>query len=61
MVNSQYSEKLKQNIHIDKEAGTITTDDGVVYNRQELKALTGYVDMIEINKIKKLFDGEVIG
>lgn len=58
-----YSKILKQNYTVDKKAGTLTTEDGQVYNRKELKLLMDCSDEIKVltHEVKKNFKGTVVG
>lgn len=57
-----FSKILNQNITIDDKARTVTTDDGAVYNEQELNQLKGLnqKEIISIHKVKLLFQGVII-
>jgi hypothetical protein len=57
----QYSHILGQNIEVNDETRTVTTDDGCTYSRSEMRAITGMsADAIRgIHRIKKQFKGVI--
>jgi len=58
-MQSRYSDVLQQNIYIDHEAGTIKTEDGVVYDRYETELLKEFSDLLALHKVKKIFRGKI--
>jgi hypothetical protein len=59
---TQYSEILKQNIDIDMAKQTVTTADGAVYTRYEMRQLKDQPPetILKIHRIKKHFRGEIL-
>lgn len=57
----QYSSILGQNIDVNDETRTVTTDDGCTYSRSEMRAITGMsaASIRVLHKIKKQFQGVI--
>lgn len=58
----QYSKILNQNIAINQELQTVTTEDGAEYTRDEMRELTGLEpsEIRAIHKIKRCFKGQIM-
>lgn len=58
----QYSKILNQNITINQELQTVTTEDGAEYTRDEMREIAGLNtrEIRAIHKVKRYFKGQII-
>jgi len=61
-MQEKWSEILQQKITIDRKAGTVKTEDGNIYTRQELELLQNCSDKLKLSlhKIKNIFNGDLV-
>jgi len=61
-MQEKWSEILQQKITIDRKAGTVKTEDGNIYTRQELELLQNCSDKLKLSlhKIKNNFEGQIV-
>lgn len=61
-VTSKYSEKMQMNYDVDYNTGIVTFEDGVKYNREEMRHLNDVAPetMTMLHKLKKIFGGTIV-
>lgn len=55
-----YSDTLKMKITYNPETGNVKTEDGLIYTKEEINALSGGEITSEIHMLKKIFNGKVV-